>query len=144
MVDLPGDLDEKVELLLKAGHAFETAGDFDSALARFGAAFELVPEPKTEWHISSLILTDIGTAFFLKGHFQAGADALHLALKCSSGPGNPYIHLRLGQVELELDNRPSAIEQLTLAYQLDGEEIFEPENPKYLAFLKKVRPALVR
>ena len=144
MEQLPEEAKERIELLLHAGEAFETAGDFDSALARYAAAFEQVPEPKTEWDVSSLILSNIGSAFFLKGHFQAGADSLHLALKCVPGAGNSFIHMRLGQVELELDNRPAAIEHLTIAYQQEGENIFEDENPKYLAFLKKVRPALVR
>ncbi|MEJ7804639.1 MAG: hypothetical protein WKG03_01795 [Telluria sp.] len=143
MEQLPDEAKERIELLLHAGGAFETAGDFDSALARYAAAFEQVPEPKTDWNVSSLIMSNIGSTFFLKGYFQAGADSLRLALQCVQGPGNSFIHLRLGQVELELDNRAAAIEHLTIAYQQEGEEIFEEENPKYLAFLKKVRPALV-
>lgn len=144
MGDLPEEVQERIELLSHAGAAFETAGDFKNAVARYGAAFALVPEPQTEWPASAQILAKLGTSFYLSGDFQAGADALHLALKCATGSDNPAIHLRLGQVELELDNRAAAIEHLTIAYQQEGEEVFEPENPKYLAFLKKVRPALVR
>ena len=144
MADLPKELQERIALLGNDGDAFETAGDLASALARYGAAFNLLPEPKTDWDASAPILSKMGTAFFLDGRFEAGADALKLALQCAAGGVSPSIHLRLGQCELELDNRSAAIEHLTMVYQHGGADMFETEDPKYLAFLKKVRPALVR
>ena len=144
MSQLPVDLQEKIDLLSAQGDAFDTAGDVDSALARYGAALALVPAPQMDWHASAHILFKIGTLYFLDGQFQAGSDALRVALACPADSDNAHMHLRLGQVELELDNRSVAIEHLTRAYELEGTAIFDDEDPKYLAFLKKVRPALVQ
>ncbi len=144
MSQLPVELQEKIDLLSAQGDAFDIAGDIDSALARYGAALALVPAPQIDWQGSGQILFKIGTLYFLDGQFQAGSDALRVALACPSDSANARVHLRLGQVELELDNRAVAIEHLTRAYELEGVEIFDEEDPKYLAFLKKVRPALVQ
>jgi hypothetical protein len=50
--------------------------------------------------------------------------------------GNPFLHLRLGQCRFELGDLDRAADELARAYMGDGEDVFEDEAPKYLAFLK--------
>jgi hypothetical protein len=50
--------------------------------------------------------------------------------------GNPFLHLRLGQCRFELGDLDRAADELARAYMADGEDVFDGEDPKYLAFLK--------
>jgi tetratricopeptide (TPR) repeat protein len=59
------------------------------------------------------------------------------ALRSPNGFGNPFLHLRRGQVLFELGRREEAANELTRAYGLEGEQIFEEEHPKYLNFLQR-------
>ena len=61
--------------------------------------------------------------------------ALQGAVRSCSGPPVPFIHLRLGQCELELGNRERAVDELARAYKGGGEELFSGEDPKYLGLL---------
>lgn len=57
------------------------------------------------------------------------------------GDWNPFLHLRLGQAQLELKNEVRAAEELCRAYMGAGKEIFAKEDPKYFDFLKtKISP----
>ena len=57
-------------------------------------------------------------------------------MQCPQGLGNPYIHLRLGQLYCEQDNLDKAIDELTRAYMGGGLDIFLEDDPKYLEFLE--------
>lgn len=57
-------------------------------------------------------------------------------MHCPGAIGNPFLHLRLGQCQLELGNNDQAADELTRAYMAEGTTIFQDEDPKYLAFLK--------
>jgi hypothetical protein len=50
--------------------------------------------------------------------------------------GNPFIHLRLGQAQLELGNEERAADELMRAFMGGGHEIFESDDQKYLDFLR--------
>nr|WP_241763835.1 tetratricopeptide repeat protein [Paenibacillus peoriae] len=58
------------------------------------------------------------------------------AVQCPKGLGNPYIHLRLGQLYYEQENLEKAIDELTRAYMGAGIGIFMEDDPKYLEFLE--------
>jgi hypothetical protein len=50
--------------------------------------------------------------------------------------GNPFLHLRLGQCQLELGNESRAADELARAFMGAGIEMFLSQDPKYLTFLK--------
>ena len=60
----------------------------------------------------------------------ASAALAQEALKIG-GTGNPFVWLRLGQSAFELGNAKQATDALLSAYMLEGDEIFEDEDPKY-------------
>jgi hypothetical protein len=59
-------------------------------------------------------------------------------MHCPGDIGNPFLHLRLGQSQLELGNRERAADELARAYMGGGKEIFEQDEPEYFQFLKTV------
>ena len=56
-------------------------------------------------------------------------------MTCPGGLGNPFLHLRLGQVLLDQGHDDLAADELMRAYMGAGAEIFESEDGRYLRFL---------
>ena len=71
-------------------------------------------------------------------NYEEAREAFRDVMYCPGAIGNPFIHLRLGQVQFELGNLNRAGDELARAYMGKGEEIFEDEDPKYLAFVKTI------
>ncbi|TND08211.1 MAG: hypothetical protein FD123_2466 [Bacteroidetes bacterium] len=134
------ELDDKIHAeitrLSEAGDEFANEENYPAALEKYWQAFDLVPEPKTDWEATTWVLAAIGDSNFLGGDFKAGVDNLSMAMHCPGAIGNPFIHLRLGQCQFETGNLTRAADELTRAYALEGEEIFDHDDPKYFEFLK--------
>jgi tetratricopeptide (TPR) repeat protein len=127
---------DKIDLLCEEGDNLASEENYSEALQKYWEAFDLVPDPKTEWEASTWILTAIGDSNFLGNDFKAGVDNLSSAMHCPGAIGNPFIHLRLGQCQFEVGNLERAADELTRAYANAGDEIFESDDPKYFEFLK--------
>ncbi|MEZ4937285.1 MAG: hypothetical protein R2799_06795 [Crocinitomicaceae bacterium] len=136
MIELDDKTYSEIQDLCAKGDSLAENGNFSSALENYWRAFDLVPEPKTDWDTTTWILTAIGDANFLANDFQAGVDNLSNAMHCPGAIGNPFIHMRLGQCQFEIGNLDRAADELTRAYALKGEEIFSDDDPKYIEFLK--------
>ncbi len=110
---------------------------YDEALVRYKAALALVPAPVLAWKATAWILTALGETHYFKRDFPAAREALNDAMRCTGAVGNPFLHLRLGQVELELGNRGRGLDELLRAHGRAGEEIFAGEDPRYLEMVKE-------
>ncbi len=112
------------------------AGDHAAAINKYRAAWELVPSDKVNWEASTWILSSVGEAYFQIQDFPTALNRYERAVQCPGGLGNPYIHLRLGQLYYETGNHDASADELTRAYMGAGSSIFEDDDPKYLDFLK--------
>jgi hypothetical protein len=138
---LPEHTHEQIKALCQEGDTLADRSDFPAALNRYWAAWDLLPQPQTEWEAATWILAAIGEANFLGRDYEAGRDNLSMAMQCPDAIGNPFLHLRLGQCQFELGNLGRAADELTRAYMGAGDEIFQQEDKKYLAFLKtRIQP----
>jgi tetratricopeptide (TPR) repeat protein len=135
MTELPDHIHEQIKSLCQAGDTLAGGGDYAAALAKYWAAWDLRPEPQTNWGAATWILAAIGDANYLSGDYTAGRDNLSMAMHCPDAIGNPFLHLRLGQCQFELGNLERAADELTRAYMGAGDEIFQGEE-KYFKFLK--------
>ena len=141
MDELPDALHEQIKALSAQGDQLASEAEYQAALSKYNEAWQLVPEPKTDWRASTWVLAAIGDACFLGRFFATGAEALRDAMHCPGGFGNPFIHMRLGQCELELGNEPAATDNLLRAYALEGKRIYSAEDPKYFQYLQaKIAP----
>lgn len=135
-VELDEAVHSRIQDLCAQGDDFAEAGEFPSALKKYWSAWDLIPEPRTEWEAATWILVAVGDANFLNGDFVAGRENLATAMQCPDAIGNPFIHLRLGQCEFELGNLDRAADELMRAYMGGNSEIFENDDQKYLEFLQ--------
>jgi len=133
------ELDESIHRLIKAhcadGDALADSAQYQAAVAAYNKAWELVPAPKTDWNASTWILAAIGDACFLGGYAASSKEAFSFALTCPGGLGNPFIHMRLGQLAHDAGDFDAAADELMRAYMGAGDEIFANEDRKYLTFL---------
>ncbi len=136
MAELPDNVAEHIQSHCKKGDAFIENAEYPDALREYWAAWDMLPEPKTNWEAATWILAAIGDANFLGGDFAAGRDNFSYAMHCPEAIGNPFLHLRLGQCQFELGNLDRAADELARAYIGAGATIFEEEADKYLTFLK--------
>lgn len=135
-MELDDQLHQEITRLCREGDGFAETGNYAEALGKYWAAFDLIPEPKTEWEATTWVLAAIGDSNFLGNDFQAGVDNLTMVMHCPGAIGNAFLHLRLGQCQLETGNTERAADELTRAFAVAGEDIFSNEDPKYFAFLQ--------
>jgi len=130
-------LHARITALTERGDREADAGRFREAMALFSQALGLIPEPREEWEATTWVLAALGDCAFQLGDFAAAHGFLTRAVRAPEGLGNPFIHLRLGQAQYELGNEARAQDELARAYMGGGPEIFEDEDPKYLAYLRR-------
>jgi tetratricopeptide (TPR) repeat protein len=126
----------KILELCQIGDNYAEQKKYNEAIEKYNEALDLIPDPFDIYKASTWILTAIGDAYFLMDDYKNACLNLQDAMYCPDAIGNPFIHLRLGQVQFELENLNKAKDELTRAYMSGGEEIFKYENSKYLEFLK--------
>ena len=134
-LELPDALYQEIKRLCEDGDDLASDGDHVEAIAEYHKAWLLVPEPKTDWNASTWILAALADAFFFTANWQQARRALSYAMHCPGALGNPFLHLRFGQVLFELGELDKAADELIRAYMGGGKKSFEKDDPKYLAFL---------
>jgi tetratricopeptide (TPR) repeat protein len=132
---LSAQLIEQIQSKIDEGDEFLNADDFAKAADLYRQALSLIPEPKYDHDITLNAYTALGEAHLFAGEYEQALDAFRSAMKAPGGVENPLTHLRLGQAYYESGDRANAAQEFTIAYGIDGEDIFEDEDPKYLAFL---------
>lgn len=126
----------QITQICEKGNQLAQQGDYHNAVEEYFNALALVPEPITEWAASTWILVAIGDTFFSLKNYEKARETLLDAMHCPDAIGNPFIHLRLGEVQFEVGNHAKAQDELMRAYMGAGEEIFREEDEKYFEFIK--------
>lgn len=139
MLSRPSELSEEVyqeiQRLCTAGDELAANGHHEEAIAEYNRAWKLIPEPRNEWEASTWVLAAIADSCFLFGKNESSRQALEYAMTCPGGLGNPFLHLRLGQILFDSQEFDAAADELMRAYMGAGKESFAGEDAKYLSFL---------
>lgn len=133
--EIPDELHQRIKARSAAGDRLAKKGKFKEAIAEYDEAWQLLPTPRRQWNAAVWLLTAIVDAAFLGGYLKTARKALDDLLTLEGAVGNPFIHLRNGQVLFEEGALDEAAEQLMLAYMAEGKRIFSDDDPKYYAFL---------
>lgn len=132
---LSTQLRDEIQSKIDQGDEYLNTDDFAGAIGLYQQALSLIPEPRHAHEISLPAFTALGEAYFYSGNDREALVAFREALKSPGGVENPLLHLRLGQAYYESGELDRAADSLTRAYALDGRNIFEGEDEKYLSFL---------
>jgi hypothetical protein len=76
MAELPDAVHSQIASRCGRGDALVEAKDYAAAIAEYQAAWDLVPEPKSEWEAGSWILIAMGDAFYGRCDYQMAEDCL--------------------------------------------------------------------
>ena len=109
---------------------------FDAGIARYEEALGLVPRPLYSWAVTTWILTAMAEAYHLMKDHARVKETLMETFRCEGAIGNPFLHLRLGQAEIALGQKGRGVEELIRAHERGGDEVFDGEEPRYLAMVK--------
>lgn len=134
--ELPSTIHVAIQHFCSDGDTMAAAGRYEQAIGEYNRAWEIVPEPKSQWNASTWILAAIGDAAFLAGYKTSAKEALEYAMVCPEAVGNPFLHLRLGQVLFDMGELDRAADELIRAYMGAGAELFAAEDQRYLSFLR--------
>ncbi|WP_070221504.1 MULTISPECIES: hypothetical protein [unclassified Janthinobacterium] len=133
------EIDEKthktIQELCALGDKFANSREFESAIAEYNKAWDLIPDPKNEWNAATWVLAAIADSAYLAGYKTSAREALEYAMTCPRAIGNPFLHMRYGQVLFDAGELDAAAEELMRAYMGAGKDIFSAEDSKYLVFL---------
>ncbi|MFC4159349.1 tetratricopeptide repeat protein [Chitinimonas lacunae] len=141
MNSFPSELSKSVHAEITeyciSGDALAEQECYEEAVFQYNKAWEMIPEPKNEWEASTWVLAAIADACFFMGKRKSARQALEYAMYCPGGLGNPFLHLRLGQVLFDAGELDKAADELMRAYLGGGGEIFAQEDQRYFDFLVK-------
>ena len=135
---LPSKVFASVKSKAGEGERQFRADDFRSAFVTFNDALDLLPEPRQQWNAAGWLLVAMGECAYRRASWKAAVGPLQDAMMCPGTLGNPWAHLRLGQVRLELAEHDRAADELARAYMGGGREVFEEQDPKYFALVESV------
>lgn len=130
------DIIKKIEVLSKKGEALFSQSKFEDAKEKYFEALELIPDPLQNYRESTWLLVAIGDSHFKLGNFEKCFKCFYNAAQCPDGLGNPFIHLRLGQMYFEMGDHYKSVDELMRAYMGGGFDILLEDDPKYLEFFK--------
>jgi len=134
--ELPSKVLATIQSLCAEGDKLAAGRKFEEAISQYDRAWQLIPDPKNHWNASTWILAAIADAAFLSGYRTSAREALEYAMSCPGAVGNPFLHLRLGQVLYDAGEHDRAADELMRAYMGGGVELFETEDASYLSFLR--------
>lgn len=136
----PSQLDDaivsRVTELCERGDDDTEAGRYDDAIAKYEEALGLIPRPFYAWAVTTWILSAIAEARYLQRDWTRAREAILEAFRCVGAVGNPFLHLRLGQIEIELGSKGRGLDELIRAHERGGDDVFDGEDPRYLAMVR--------
>jgi hypothetical protein len=135
---LPEGTFASIQANAKEGERRMAEHDFRAAFEMFVEALNALPDPREQWNAAGWLLVALGENAIRSGTYQAAEAPLADAMWCPGTIGNPWVHLRLGQVRFELEQMDRAADELARAYMGGGREIFDGQDPKYFALVEKV------
>jgi len=135
-MQLSDSIYSEITALCKQGDDLVKAGELEQGKQKYVDALRLLPENHREWETATWIYVAIGDVHFRMMNYDKAFKCFYNAVQCPKGLGNPYIHLRLGQLYYEQENLEKATDELTRAYMGAGIGIFMEDDPKYLEFLE--------
>ena len=127
----------RIQELCQSGDDAFDDDDLESALDDYLEAWELIPQPKGGYEATGWVAAAIGEVLFEQKKYKEALDYFQEAYYAIGGQLNPYVNLMLGKCFYLLKKKKEAASYLHMAYELDGDAIFEDEDPVFIQLAKK-------
>jgi tetratricopeptide (TPR) repeat protein len=124
-LDLSLEVLAEIERLCDSGDEAFDAEEQEGAESFYSQAWDLIPEPKINWQVSSSVLAALGDCYGAAGDYEQSAETFKFALLCVGAVKNPYLHFRLAQCLFLLGEHEQADPELLLTLEYGGAELLE-------------------
>jgi tetratricopeptide (TPR) repeat protein len=131
-------LDSKIAEITRRAKNYSFDGKHQASIDEYHNALDLIGQNVKKSKHAVMLYSGIGEVYFLQQKWEEALEYYGNAVQSEGGLGEPLIHLRLGQLRYELDQKEKAKDELLRAYMGGGEKYFEDENPKYLALISSL------
>lgn len=108
---------------------------YTEAVKEYQKAWNTLPEPKQLWDVGLWIKLGQAECSLAKNDFNAAKKILLDAMLCSGAVNNPLVHFLLGISCFELGDMNCAYDEIKIAYDIEGDSIFQKGDEKYQSFL---------
>lgn len=127
---------EEIALLTERGDELMEESAWADAAVFYEEALALLPPAGTTTEAGVWLNSSLGAAALWAGDLERAKACFAAALAGPGGADNAYLHLRQGQVLLDLGETEAARQALLKAHQLGGAELFTEEYDRYLDAIK--------
>ncbi len=135
-MELPEDVYQAIVRLCAEGDRLVEEGKLEEARAQYGQALDLIPGDHRTWKASTWVYVALGDVHWKRGDLERAFKCFINAVQCPDGLGNPYVHLRLGQLYFEQGRMAKAEDELVRAYMGGGMDVFCDEDAKYFDLIE--------
>lgn len=129
-----GPWQEQLETLFAQADTLGLHGKHHKAIKVLKQGWKLIPEDKRNGREAMWVLAGMGDESFMLEHFDEAREYFEQALATETGPGDAFTQLRLGQICYEKEDYHGACQYFKRALEIDGDEIFDEEDPEYKTF----------
>lgn len=126
---------EKIQSFNDKAEALMDTEKFSDAIKEYQKAWNTLPEPRQLWDAGLWIKVGQAECSLALNDYKTGKQKLLDAMLCSGAVKNPLVHFLLGICCFELGEQACAKKELQIAYDLEGDNIFQAGDEKYQAFL---------
>ncbi len=108
---------------------------FSESIKEYQKAWNTLPEPRQLWDAALWIKVGQAECLLTLNEYKAAKQKLLEAMLCTGAVANPLVHLLLGICYFELNDKDCARDELKIAYDLEGSDIFQDGDEIYQQFL---------
>ncbi len=84
------------------------------------------------------LIIRIGEVYFSEKKIEEALENFSFVMRFKDTLGNPFLHLRLGQLQYVIQNEERMYDELSRALIMGGESVFEKEDVRFLSMVKSV------
>ncbi len=125
----------KITLFNDQAEQFINTGQFQQAIKEYQKAWNTLPEPRQLWDAGLWIKMGQVECLLEMQEFEQAKQKLLEAMLCAGAVNNPLVHFFLGICCYETADKTTALNEFKLAYELEGDSIFQEGDEKYRDFL---------
>ncbi|MGI9526003.1 MAG: hypothetical protein ACR2MS_02715 [Weeksellaceae bacterium] len=134
-IDTPDVLENKIDEIDKI---FNSSLAFNTKVYALHKIYEDLTNIQKAGREGRYLIIKIGEICFLNRKIEDALYNFNYAMKFNDTIGNPFLHLRLGQLQYCIGNKDRMIDELSRALIMGGEEVFENENPMFMKIPKSI------
>lgn len=134
-LEIPEGLNSEIE---KIQYLISNQGvDLDKKAQILRDIYESLPDGEMMNREVRYVIVIIAELYFMAEKYKTAKYYYSFVMRFENTIGNPFLHLRLGQIQYYLGKTDRMIEELSRALIMGGESVFEGEDKKFIVIPKR-------